>query len=85
VAAGAVLCHPDFPVPLVSRVEARIVVLDVPTPVLAGQQVPPPPFPETKSHTHYHRTLLWQAYLLNQRHFAWGTPRVVLCISTLTA
>lgn len=37
--AGAVLCHPDFPVPLVSRVEARIVVLDVPTPVLAGQQV----------------------------------------------
>lgn len=42
MAAGAVLCHPDFPVPLVSRVEARIVVLDVPTPVLAGQQVPPP-------------------------------------------
>jgi elongation factor 1 alpha-like protein len=42
---GAVLCHPDFPVPLVSRVEARIVVLDVPTPVLAGQQVTLSPHP----------------------------------------
>lgn len=37
--AGAVLCHPQFPVPLVSKLEARIVVLDVSMPLLQGQQV----------------------------------------------
>ncbi|KAL4448191.1 hypothetical protein ABPG75_005410 [Micractinium tetrahymenae] len=39
VGAGSVLCHPDFPVPLVDRFEARMVVLDVAIPVLKGQQV----------------------------------------------
>lgn len=39
VASGSVLCHPDFPVPLVSKFEARVVVLEVPVPVLRGQQV----------------------------------------------
>lgn len=34
-----VLSHPDFPVPLVTKFEARVVVLDVPIPVLRGQQV----------------------------------------------
>ena len=38
---GAVLCHPEFPVPLVCKLEARIVVLDVMTPLLQGQQVRP--------------------------------------------
>lgn len=37
--AGAVLCHPEYPVPLASRFEARVVVLEVPIPVLRGQQV----------------------------------------------
>ncbi|KAK9822587.1 hypothetical protein WJX74_007878 [Apatococcus lobatus] len=37
--AGAVLCHPDWPIPLVTRVEARVLVLDVEVPILRGQQV----------------------------------------------
>ena len=37
--AGAVLCHPQFPVPLVTKLEARVVVLDVAMPLLQGQQV----------------------------------------------
>ncbi len=36
--AGSVVCHPDFPVPLVAKFEARVVVLDVAIPVLRGQQ-----------------------------------------------
>lgn len=36
---GAVLCHPQFPVPLVTKLEARVVVLDVAVPLLQGQQV----------------------------------------------
>lgn len=39
VGAGSVLCHPDFPVPLVDKFEARVVVLEVQIPVLKGQQV----------------------------------------------
>ncbi|KXZ51213.1 hypothetical protein GPECTOR_13g700 [Gonium pectorale] len=39
VAAGAVLCHPDFPAVLVTRFELRIVVLDVSVPLLRGQAV----------------------------------------------
>ena len=37
--AGIVLCHPEYPVPLASRFEARIAILDVPFPLLKGQQV----------------------------------------------
>lgn len=33
------LCHPQFPVPLVTKLEARVVVLDVAIPLLQGQQV----------------------------------------------
>lgn len=36
---GAVLCHPDWPVPLVSRIVARLLVLDISRPILRGQQV----------------------------------------------
>lgn len=39
VAAGGVVCHPEWPVPLVSRFTARILVLEPPIPVLQGQQV----------------------------------------------
>ncbi|EFN56452.1 hypothetical protein CHLNCDRAFT_35207 [Chlorella variabilis] len=39
VGPGSVLCHPDFPVPLVAKFEARVVVLDVAVPILRGQQV----------------------------------------------
>ncbi|KAK9830139.1 hypothetical protein WJX72_009959 [[Myrmecia] bisecta] len=39
LSTGSVLCHPDWPVPLVSRLEARIVVLEVQVPILKGQQV----------------------------------------------
>ncbi|GIM12701.1 hypothetical protein Vretimale_15995, partial [Volvox reticuliferus] len=39
VAAGAVLCHPDFPAVLVTRFELRVVVLDVPVPLLRGHVV----------------------------------------------
>ncbi|KAL3150476.1 hypothetical protein ABBQ32_000300 [Trebouxia sp. C0010 RCD-2024] len=36
---GAVLCHPGWPVPLVTRVLTRLLILDVSRPVLRGQQV----------------------------------------------
>lgn len=39
VGAGSVLCHPGFPVPLVTKFEARVVVLEVPVPILRGQAV----------------------------------------------
>lgn len=39
LAAGAVVCHPGWPAPLAARLEARVVVLDVPMPILAGRQV----------------------------------------------
>ncbi len=39
VAAGSVVCHPEFGVAMAARFEARVVVLDVPLPVLRGQQV----------------------------------------------
>ncbi len=36
---GAVLCHPEWPVPLASRIIARLLMLDVSRPILRGQQV----------------------------------------------
>ena len=39
VSAGSVLCHPQWPVPLVTRFETRVVVLDVAMPILKGRQV----------------------------------------------
>ena len=39
VSAGSMLCHPQWPVPLVSRFEARVVVLDIAMPILKGRQV----------------------------------------------
>ena len=42
LAVGNVLCHPEWPVPLATRLTARLVVLDVAVPILRGQQVPSP-------------------------------------------
>jgi elongation factor 1 alpha-like protein len=39
VRTGVVVCHPEFEVPLATRFEARVVILEVPIPVLQGQQV----------------------------------------------
>ena len=39
VIAGGVLCHPDFPVKVASRLELKILVLDVKVPILIGSQV----------------------------------------------
>ncbi|PNW73614.1 hypothetical protein CHLRE_13g565750v5 [Chlamydomonas reinhardtii] len=39
VAPGAVLCHADFPAVLVTKFQLRLVVLDVPVPLLRGQAV----------------------------------------------
>ena len=39
VSAGSMLCHPQWPVPLVSRFMARVVVLDIAMPILKGRQV----------------------------------------------
>ncbi|KAJ3682241.1 hypothetical protein LUZ60_014814 [Juncus effusus] len=36
---GGVLCHPDFPVLIGTRLELKIRVLDIGTPILAGSQV----------------------------------------------
>ena len=37
--SGAVLCHADYPIPLVTKFEARVVVLDVASPILKGHTV----------------------------------------------
>jgi elongation factor 1 alpha-like protein len=39
ISAGSVICHPDWPIPVVSRLQARVVVLDIPIPILRGRQV----------------------------------------------
>jgi elongation factor 1 alpha-like protein len=39
VSAGSMLCLPQWPVPLAMRFEARVVVLEVATPILKGRQV----------------------------------------------
>eukprot|EP00798_Chlamydomonas_sp_ICE-L_P023984 gene23984-9559_t len=39
ISSGAVLCHPDYPVPLVSCFEARLLVLEIKIPILRGHQV----------------------------------------------
>jgi len=40
VIAGGVLCHPDFPVKVASRLEIKILVFEaVKTPILIGSQV----------------------------------------------
>ena len=36
---GDVLCHPSFPVPIVQRLEARVVTLDIMVPLLKGSEV----------------------------------------------
>lgn len=40
--AGAVICHPEFPVPMVTKFQARVVVLDINVPILKGQEVVSP-------------------------------------------
>ncbi|XP_042438385.1 HBS1-like protein isoform X2 [Zingiber officinale] len=39
VLAGGVLCHPDYPVQVATCLELKILVLDIPTPILVGSQV----------------------------------------------
>lgn len=39
VVAGGVLCHPDFPVNVAKRLEVKVLILDVATPILVGSQV----------------------------------------------
>ncbi|XP_073119141.1 uncharacterized protein [Henckelia pumila] len=39
VAAGGVICHPDFPVPVANHLELKILVLDISTPILIGSQL----------------------------------------------
>ena len=39
LAAGAVICHPEWPVPLARVFTARLLVLEVAIPILQGQQV----------------------------------------------
>jgi elongation factor 1 alpha-like protein len=36
---GGVVCHPDYPVPVATRFEIRLLTLDIRTPILKGSQV----------------------------------------------
>ncbi|XP_034681216.1 HBS1-like protein isoform X3 [Vitis riparia] len=45
VMAGGVLCHPDFPVAVATRLELKVLVLDIKTPILMGSQL--------EFHTHH--------------------------------
>lgn len=42
VQSGGVLCHPDFPVAVAKHLELKVLILDVPTPILIGSQVSSP-------------------------------------------
>ncbi|KAG6552677.1 hypothetical protein Mapa_005624 [Marchantia paleacea] len=37
--SGGVLCHPDYPVPVVTRLEIRVLILGITVPILRGGQV----------------------------------------------
>ena len=37
--SGGVICHPDFPVHVASRLELKILVPEITTPILVGLQV----------------------------------------------
>ncbi|XP_019055580.1 PREDICTED: elongation factor 1-alpha isoform X2 [Nelumbo nucifera] len=39
VMAGGVLCHPDFPVAVATRLELKVLVLDIVMPILVGSQI----------------------------------------------
>lgn len=39
LAPGGVLCHPDYPVPVATRFEIRILTLGIRIPILRGSQV----------------------------------------------
>nr|UUY86291.1 elongation factor 1-alpha [Aglaonema commutatum] len=39
VMSGSVLCHPEFPVPVATCLELKILLLDVATPILVGSEV----------------------------------------------
>lgn len=39
VAAGSVICHPDYPVQVASQLELKIVVLEIETPIVIGSQL----------------------------------------------
>lgn len=36
---GGVVCHPDYPVPVATRFEIRLLTLEIRTPILKGSQV----------------------------------------------
>jgi elongation factor 1 alpha-like protein len=36
---GGVLCHPDFPIPVASRFQVRVLTLGITIPILPGSQV----------------------------------------------
>jgi len=36
---GGVVCHPDYPVPVATRFEIRLLTLDIRIPILKGSQV----------------------------------------------
>jgi elongation factor 1 alpha-like protein len=36
---GGVLCHPDYPVPIATHIELKVVILDITMPILVGSQV----------------------------------------------
>ncbi|KAH6755565.1 Translation elongation factor EF1A/initiation factor IF2gamma family protein [Perilla frutescens var. hirtella] len=39
VAAGSVICHPDYPVQVASQLELKILVLEISTPIVIGSQL----------------------------------------------
>ena len=65
VSAGSMLCLPQWPVPLVTCFEARVVVLDVAMPILKGRQVTCSdiPLPLTEAHP--------LSGMIHSRSFTW--------------
>lgn len=57
VIPGGVLCHPDFPVTIASKMELKILVLEIVTPILVGSQV--------EFHIHHAKTVARVAKILS--------------------
>jgi len=58
LAPGGVVCHPDYPVPVATRFEIRLLTLDIRTPILKGSQVS----------SSWESSLIIMTYFLAHRH-----------------
>jgi len=74
VSVGSMLCLPQWPVPLVTRFEARVVVLDIAMPILKGRQVSLTAFMSSNT------ALYHCVFLPKQKPSSWTLLCVTSCV-----